>query len=149
MVYEKFIPPGLLIARIRVFKITWRFVECFLFRQTLNCGGRMCVCVCGCHFWQLLFIYYFLLMWIGVLPACMSGWGCWVPWNESYRQLWASDCFLIPQSISTHEISNKVLFCFQNTSPPLDISKQNIRGYSQYSESCPVLMRMLDFCSPF
>ena len=40
-------------------------------------------------FFQWWFLKQFIFMHficIGVLPACTSVWGCWIPWNRSYRQ---------------------------------------------------------------
>ena len=34
--------------------------------------------------------FYFYFMYTGVLPASMSVWGCWIPWNRSYRWFWAA-----------------------------------------------------------
>ena len=36
------------------------------------------------------FISFYYCMCISVLPSCVSVWGCQIPWNWSYRQLWAA-----------------------------------------------------------
>lgn len=46
-------------------------------------------------------------------------------------------------------MSNKALFCFQNSSPPLDTGNQNICGYLRYSESYLMLMIIFDFTTLF
>jgi hypothetical protein len=41
-------------------------------------------CFCFCFF-----LSFFHLICIGVLPTCVSVWGCQITWNWSYGQLWA------------------------------------------------------------
>lgn len=87
-------------------------------------------CVLGICNEQLKFLdsfksfFNFIFMFIGVLPACISMWGCHKPWSWSYTQVWA-DMWVLGIKLEASERVASVSYCWA-ISPALILSREMI-----------------------